>query len=172
MGVTIHFEGKLKSEKDYNEVLLAGQQWAEENEMEYTYFEHTDKLLLRVKGEEEWDYQGSTKGMRIQPDENSDPLVLEFDKDLYLQEYCKTQFAGVDMHVNLIEFLKSIEMHFEALRVFDEGEYWEKNDKEVLLNHIKTCFHQMELAIQNDSALDGPFKVADGRIADLMRVNE
>ena len=136
--------------------------------MDFNYFEENDKLLLRVKDEEECDYNGSTKGIKIQPNENSDPFNLEFDENNYLQEYCKTQFADIQIHIKLINFLKSIESNFEELIVFDEGEFWETESEEILENHIKTCFHQIELAKQNDIALDGPFRIAGGRITDLM----
>lgn len=171
MGVTIHFDGKLKSENNYEAVIQYAKEFAEKNEMEYSYFEEADKLLLRVKDEEEWDYQGLTKGIRIQPHENSDPFNLEFDKDNYIQEYCKTQFASVEIHIMLIDFLESIKSNFEQLNVYDEGEYWETHNVEILENHIKTCFHQIEMAKQNDETLDGPFRIADGRIADLMHTS-
>ncbi|WP_300565129.1 hypothetical protein [Flavobacterium sp.] len=172
MGVTIHFDGKLNNENDYQAVMKSATEFATKNEMEYAFFEEVDKLLLRVKDENEWDYQGMTRGIRIQPHENSDPFNLEFDKDNYIQEYCKTQFAPIETHIKLIEFLESIQSHFDQFNVFDEGEYWETHNTEVLENHIKTCFHQIEMAKQNDASLDGPFRVGDGRIADLMRDSE
>ncbi|OYU78851.1 MAG: hypothetical protein CFE23_16675 [Flavobacterium sp. BFFFF1] len=168
MGVTIHFDGKLKTETDYRIVLKSAQNFAQENEMEYNFFTEANKLLLRVRDEEEWDYQGMTRGIRIQPHENSDPFNLEFDQDNYIQEYCKTQFANVETHIKLIDFLKSIRLHFDQLNVFDEGEYWDTQNVETLENNIKTCFHQIEMAKQNDETLDGPFRIGDGRIADLM----
>ncbi|MFT3796474.1 hypothetical protein [Flavobacterium sp.] len=171
MGVTIHFDGKLKSENDYKTVVEFAIKFAEQNKMDFNLFEEADKLLLRVKDEQDWDYQGFVRGIRIQPHENSDPLNLEFDKDNYIQEYCKTQFADTETHVKLINFLKSIQSNFEQLHVYDEGEYWETQSEEILENHIKTCFHQIELAKQNDETLDGPFRIADGRIADLMHTS-
>ena len=168
MGVTIHFDGKLKSENNYQLIIESAKEFAQQNEMTFNLFHESDKLLLRVRDEKEWDYRGLTRGIRIQPHENSDPLNLEFDEDNYIQEYCKTQFASIETHIKIIDFLESIETNFESLSVFDEGEYWETHDKEILENHVKTCFHQIEMAKQNDETLDGPFRIADGRIADLM----
>ncbi len=170
MGVTIHFEGRLKSEQDYDEVLAKATEFAKQNKMDYKKFAEEDKVLLRVRNNEDWDYKGSTKGIRIEVDENCDPFNLEFDNDNYIQEYCKTQFTDIDNHVKLINFLKTLKSNFEDLNVTDEGEYWETGNRETLINHIKTCFHQMEWAKQNDESLDGPFIVADGRIADLKRI--
>ncbi|MBK6840046.1 MAG: hypothetical protein IPG90_18650 [Bacteroidetes bacterium] len=66
--------------------------------MPYDSISEPLKKLGRVKNEMGWDYEGPTKGVKIQPDQNSDPLWIEFDKDNYIQEYCKTQFAGIDVH--------------------------------------------------------------------------
>ncbi|MBC7722061.1 MAG: hypothetical protein H7068_08560, partial [Pedobacter sp.] len=79
MGVTIHFEGQLKSDADYDKVMMTAKAFAEINAMEFSFFEASEKLLQRVKGEEDWDYLGATKGIIIQPHETSDPLILEFD---------------------------------------------------------------------------------------------
>jgi hypothetical protein len=128
MGVTIHFEGKLKSEGDFEKLIDAAKLFAETNDFEYKLFEDSDKLLQRVKDEEDWDYQGPTKGITIQPDQNSDPLNLEFDKDLYIQEYCKTQFSDLSVHIIVVDFLRQIETYFEILKVDDEAEYWETTD--------------------------------------------
>ncbi len=171
MGVTIHFEGRLKSEEDYDAVMRKATNFAKQNEMDFKQFEEEEKVLLRVKNNEEWDYKGTTRGIRIEPAEDCDPFNLEFDEDNYIQEYCKTQFTDIDNHVKLIDFLTTLKPNFEDLTVTDEGEYYETGNKEILVNHIKTCFHQIEWAKQNDQTLDGPFKIADGRIADLKRVD-
>jgi Asp-tRNA(Asn)/Glu-tRNA(Gln) amidotransferase C subunit len=172
MGVTIHFDGKLKNKTDFEAIMKSAEEFAEKNQMEYSFFEEVDKLLLRVKDEAEWDYQGVTRGIRIQPDENSDPFNLEFDNENYIQEYCKTQFAIFEIHIKLIEFLNSIKSHFDQLNVFDEGEYWNTHNAEILKKNIKNCFDQIEIAKQNDKTLDGPFRIADGRIADLMHTSQ
>ena len=169
MGVTIHFEGRLKTEQDYNEVMSKATEFAEQNRVDYKKFESEEKILLRIRHEQDWDYKGCTRGIRIQLDENCDPFNLEFDKNNFIQEYCKTQFTDVNNHIKIIDFLRSLKPNFDDLAVVDEGEYWETENKETLINHIKTCFHQIEWAKQNDETLDGPYKIADGRIADLKR---
>lgn len=171
MGVTIHFEGKLKSDSDYEKVMLDAKAFAEANKMEHEFFAEEEKLLLRHKEGEEWDYSGPTKGIKIQPDDNTDPLLLEFDRDNYIQEYCKTQFATEDIHIMIVGFLKSIEGYFEKLKVNDEGEYWQTGDTTILQNRIDTCFYQIETLKQNDPTLDGPYKTEGDRIVDLLHTN-
>ena len=169
MGVTIHFSGKLKSPDDFIQAMAISEEFAEANTMPYQYFEEDDKLLLRVKNEEDWDYQGPVKGIRLQPHPNSDPLLLEFDENYIVQQYCKTQFAGASIHLKIIELLRKLESYFENLLVNDEGEYWETNDEAVLQEHLDIIFDKIEDAKKENPNLNGPFRVADGRIVDLMK---
>ena len=84
-GVTINFKGQLNSKRDYDEILKVAQKYADKHEMPYSFFEKENKLLLRVKDEQDWDYLCLTRGIRIQPHVSSDPLNLEFDKDYIIQ---------------------------------------------------------------------------------------
>lgn len=168
MGVTIHFEGQLKSDKDFDVVMTKAKNFASTNDMPYESFSEPFKKLGRVKDDQDWDYEGPTKGLKIQPDENSDPLWLEFDKNNYIQEYCKTQFAGLDIHVQIISLLKEIRSHFIDLQVVDEGEYWDTQDKSLLQNCLDNFFDAVEKAKQENPKLNGPYRLQDGRLIDLM----
>jgi len=167
MGVTIHFEGRLKSAQDLNEVLRKGHELAKRLSQEPVLLDSGKKLLKRIRNEEDWDYEGPVKGIQFSPHINSDPLVLEFDRDHYIQEYCKTQFAGVSTHIKIIEFLRDIEPHFQELQVVDEGEFWESSEIKVLEQKFNDFFDAFEKAIQENPKLKGPFRI-EGRIIDLM----
>lgn len=168
MGVTIHFEGRLRSRDSFETVMAIAKRFALTNGMTYRTFEEADKVLERVKDEEDWDYQGPTMGLIVQPDKNSDPLNLEFDQDLYIQEYCKTQFSDIRIHIIVVDLLRQLEPHFEELKVNDEGEYWDTSDMSILQQHIDKCFKLIEEAKLENSALQGPFRLKNGRIVDLM----
>lgn len=168
MGVTIHFEGQLKSNKDFDSVMAKAKKFADRNDMPYVTFSETLKKLSRVKDEQDWDYEGPTKGIKIQPDENCDPLWIEFDKDNYIQEYCKTQFAGIEVHVLIISLLKETQLHFRILEVIDEGEYWDTEDKSLLQKCFENYFVAVEKAKTENPKLNGPYRLEDGRLIDLM----
>lgn len=168
MGVTIHFEGQLKSDKDFDSVMTKAKNFAKKNGMPHNSFFEPSKKLGRVKNEQDWDYEGSTKGIKIQPDKNSDPLWLEFDKDHYIQEFCKTQFAGINVHLQIISLLKEMQPHFIELEVTDEGEYWNTNDKSLLQECFDHFFDAVEKAKIENSKLNGPYRLQDGRLIDLM----
>ena len=168
MGVTIHFEGKLKSQKDFDEVIEKARDFAKRRSSDIIHLNNDKKLLKRVKDEKDWAYEGTVKGIQIQPHDNSDPLILEFDKDLYIQEFCKTQFSDISTHIDIIQFLRDIESHFDKLSVIDEGEFWETNDIKLLEQKFEDFFVAFDNAIQKNPKLKGPFKMSDGRIVDLM----
>jgi hypothetical protein len=168
MGVTIHFEGRLKTNEDFDAVMKRAREFANEHSSGIVSLDSDRKLLKRVKDEKDWDYEGAVRGIQIQPHENSDPLILEFGKDLYIQEYCKTQFAGVQVHISIVEFLRSIEPFFEKLSVVDEGEFWDTNDIKIVEGKFKDFFAAFESAIRENPKLKGPFRMRDGRIVDLM----
>lgn len=136
--------------------------------MEHSVFEEQNKTLERVKDEKDWDYVGPVTGIRIQPHVNCDPLLLEFDDNYYIQEYCKTQFSPLETHVKIVDFLHVIQPLFEHLIIFDEGEYWETRNIVLLQQHIDNCFIAMDEAKAGNKNLSGPCRLDDGRIVDLM----
>ena len=169
MGVTVHFEGRLRGEQAFADLLRRVEGTANTKTWLTGKFENGEVTLLRVRGDEEgWDYKGPTKGIVIYLHEDCDPVRLEFDRDLYVQEFVKTQFAGVSVHVELIKLLRDIEQFFEELKVEDEGEYWETANETVLADHIRRCDEVItDLTRQNPSA---QVKVRDprGRLMDLI----
>lgn len=171
MGVTIHFEGKLKSEIDLEMVVKISTDYAKQNNMEYLIFDEPYRILQRVKNEREWDYKGPTRGIKIIPDINTDPLWIEFDKDYYVQEFCKTQFAESKIHIKIIELLKRLEPFFHELIVDDEGEYWDTENTETLQEHLDNCFSAIEDAKCRNPNLSGPYRVEGERIVDLIEKN-
>lgn len=170
MGVTIHFQGRLKSQTDYEQVIQKAEAFAVSNNMTYQKFEEDNKLLQRIKDEEEWDYTGAVKGIKIKPNQGCEPLWLEFDRDLYVQDFCKTQFAGIDIHILIVSFLKSIATHFEQLDVNDESEFYETADFSLLEEHYYGFWDAFDNAKAENPKLKGPFFMDNERIVDLMEV--
>lgn len=168
MGVTIHFEGGLGSEVSYEKVVDMSREFALSNGWPCEPIAESFVTLSRVRNEQDWDYEGPTKGVVLQPHENSDPLRLEFDSSLYVQEYCKTQFAPLEVHIQVIELLRRLEPEFAELSVDDEGEYWSRVDRFALEGHFAACLRAMEDQLANDPRLEGPVRGPGGRIFDLV----
>ena len=168
MGITIHFEGTLKDETAYEAVVSETSKLATEMSWPARSIGEEKVTLLRVKGEEDWDYVGPAKGIEIRPHENSDPLRLVFDKELYVQEYIKTQFAPVEIHVAVSNLLKRLEPYFERFEVTDEGEYYDTNDFEKLKDNIQWCYKGLDEYLGQEDKYYGPVRSADGRIIDVL----
>ena len=168
MGVTVHFEGSLASEGSLKRVVEIAQAFASARDWSVAPIEEAKVKLQRVRCEEDWDYEGPTRGIALQPHANSDPLRLEFDSELYVQEYCKTQFAPLAIHVQVIELLRSIQSEFVKLTVEDEGEYWETSEESRLAEHLNVCFTALDEHIEKDPTLMGPVRAPSGRILDLV----
>lgn len=52
------------------------------------------------------------QGVEVLPHPDCDPVRLEFDEDLHIQEFTKTRFAGAATHVEVIELLRRIAPFF------------------------------------------------------------
>jgi hypothetical protein len=121
-----------------------------------------------MRNEREHDYTGPTRGIVLYPHKNSEPLRLEFDRDLFMQDYTKTQFAPIEVHVKMIRLLKEIAPQFVELVVEDEGEYWDTEDVDALARNLETCFRAMRVLLSSNPDLQGPVHLPSGRIADVV----
>lgn len=168
MSITIHFEGTLKDDTAYEAVISEASKFAAEMSWSARPINEEKVTLLRVKDEEDWDYVGPAKGIEIQPHENSEPLHLVFDKELYVQDYIKTQFAPVEVHVAVSNLLKRLETYFERFEVTDEGEYYDTNDLEKLKDNVEWCYKGLDEYLDQEDKYYGPVRSADGRIIDVL----
>lgn len=168
MGVTIHYSGKLRDEASLDTVVRTARDFAEERGWPCKAYKSKMKTLERVIDEKPVDYTGPVMGLRIHPHEDCEPVQLEFDKDFYMQEYVKTQFAPPKVHIGIVKLLRTVSKHFEMFDVDDEGEYWQTSDRQILIEHFENVFHGIDEAVAADPSLSGPYRMDDGRIVDLM----
>lgn len=169
MGITVHFEGRLLGEAAYLAVISMAEKFSSARGWRAEKFAVTSATLARVRDEQDWDYVGPTKGIELHSHPSCEPIRLEFDKDLYIQEYTKTQFAPIQVHIDLISLLKNISSHFSSLDVIDEGEYFETGREDFLNGHRERCNEILEEHLSNDPTLKGPVRLPSGRIADIIR---
>jgi len=168
MGVTIHFYGRLKNKESLEEVITIASGFAAERGCEVINLDSEKKRLIRVKDGKQSDYECPVRGIQFHPDENCDPFVLEFDDDLYIQQFCKTQYAGISTHVEAIQLLRDIEPCFETFVVLDEGDFWETSDISTLEQRFETNFAAAEEMKKENPKLKGPIRLMNGRILDLI----
>jgi hypothetical protein len=141
MGVTIHIDGKLLGASEYDALLV--REFASSPRWPMEEIREAQRVLERVRNEQDWDYIGLTRGIVVYPHDNAEPLRFEFDDNLYIQEYCKTQFAGPSVHVSIVELMRLLQPLFETLWVQDEVEYWDTSDLSLLSQHM----HRVDVVI-------------------------
>lgn len=173
MGVTIHYKGKLINAAAYDSLIETAKQYALLKEWLTETIENREVKLLRVDDmEQDSDYTGPTQGVTLYPHEDCEPTRLEFDRDFYIQEYTKTQFAGTLVHIQVVEFLRKIEPHFDCLAVEDEGEFWDTQDEGILASHIASVNSVIEEYRRKDPRNEIKVKTPDGRIVDLINYDQ
>lgn len=168
MGITIHFEGRLKNVSSLDAVLALTRRFCDEHSWPYEPINESRATLKRVRNEKDWDYVGPTKGITVQPHESSEPFRLEFDRDLYLQEYTKTQFAPIEVHMELVSLLRELAPHFANLDVCDEGEFYETNNLVTLEGHFNRCFELLDEYLLQQDKYYGPIRLESKRIVDVV----
>ena len=168
MGVTIHFEGRLKDEASFAAAVEVARRFSDDHQWPCQLIDEARVTLKRVRDEQPWDYTGPARGLGIQPHENSEPFRLEFDRDLYVQEYIKTQFAPIEVHVQIVELLNLLKPLFEDLQVFDEGEYFDTGDLALLTRYRTDCSRVFDRCLAKGKH-SGPVRLESGRIVDLIR---
>ena len=168
MGVTIHFEGQVKGPTAYSLLIDEIREFGASHAWPLEELPLSDRCLKRVRDEKDCDYSGPTFGIVLSPHPNCDPLRFEFDKDFYIQEFVKTQFAGAETHVAIIELLRRIQPFFDGFRVVDEGDFWDRADETVLEQHIERCNNVLRNLLAKNPKAKGPIRLPNGRIGDYM----
>jgi hypothetical protein len=169
MGVTIHFKGQLRDEDAYLRVINAATSFATERGWPSEPIKSEQIKLLRVTDDEQdWDYVGPVKGIALYPGEDCEPVRLEFDAELYMQEHTKTQFAGVTTHVQVLNLFKAIKPLFRDLKVEDEHKYWVTGDVRILSEHMNRIQEVIDEELAKNPRARAKIKTPSGRIVDLM----
>ena len=128
-GVSISYEGTLKSSESYNELVNFLVEFANRNEFALKVYRDTQCHLNRWNnfGEVIDRYEGESKGIMIFLSNNYEsdfPLNFEFDDNLYLSESIETQNLTLDNHILITEMLQKVSCFFETFSVVDSGGYW------------------------------------------------
>ena len=153
-GVTIHFEASAKSADDVPQVLKMAAAYAKERGWKLEQTPAAD---------------GKTVGIVLHPHIMSEPVWLQFGDDLVLRDSVKTQFAGADVHIEIVRLFDALKPILKSLVIVDEGEYWEKRDRALLENRLNQVRESLKQLKREEPAMYGPIKLKDGRIVDMIR---
>ena len=168
-GVTIHYEGKAKNRAAIARVLDIAR--AEAHRLNWAVAEaNVDSAqLTRIVNETEQPYKGRLTGVVIRPHALCEPLYIQFGRDLFLQDYVKTQFAGAEVHAAVVGLLRKIAPYFEHFDVMDEGEYWDTNDRVALKNHLAFTDKTIAAIVTRNPRARVRVKTPEGRFIDIIQ---
>lgn len=121
MGVTIHYAGQLRDTERLSEVQITAENYAHAYGWEY-----------RSLGPE----SDSLGGFVVFPHSDCEPLEIRFGRRNRFSNWVKTQFAGPEIHVQIVDFLFRIKPILGRLGVKDEGEFWNSGDRDTLCWHM------------------------------------
>ena len=138
MGLSIHYSGNIKDKEIIDQLIeevsdvaktlgwsshvfndddIKGISFApKKSEPVFLTFNREGKMIspLNIKHKEDYDKRYS-------------------DKDLIFTEHTKTQYAGIDGHIAIIDFLQHLsKKYLKNFKLTDEGYYWETSDKNLL----------------------------------------
>lgn len=168
-GVTVHYEGTASSPDAVVKILAAVTAFAKKRNWKVEDASATAGRLQRVIDEKDKDYEGRITGVVVRISDSCEPLHFQFGDDLFMQDHVKTQFAGAEVHIQIVELLESLRPHFKRIDVNDEGEYWNTHDKAVLERHIGKINSVIEDIKKKNPRAQGPLRMKSGRITDVVQ---
>lgn len=180
MGISIHYQGKLKSIKLIPSLCEEIADIATDMSWKYQIMDGDLEKENTAYFSEDGEIKGHLplKGIIVNIHPKCESLSLLFDNQARLSSLIclisnikgeekgriislKTHFAPIEVHITIIKLLKYIKAKYMTeLKVSDEGEYWEKEDPKLLqekrdflnkkLNDIGEAFRSLE-KIDNES---------------------
>ena len=168
-GVTINYEGSAKDSNAIGAILSEATSFGKGRGWRVEPVAKDKVELERVIDEKTSKYTGALRGIILYPHDMCEPVHIEFGSDMFMQDFVKTQFAGANIHVAVIDLLRHLKSYFASLKVDDEGEYWETSDKAKLEKHIATVNRTLDDIKREKPSARGPVKLKDGRIADVIQ---
>jgi hypothetical protein len=155
MGVTIHYAGQLRDPRRIEELLA--------------FVENSSNQLgwpFEVTRDEA---DGRPMGFVVRPHPDCEPLEIEFGSRYRFSNWVKTQFAGPDIHIEVVRFLRQIKSIIGRLGVRDEGEYWSTESLEALNWHIDQINELIAEMAAERPGTRTMVKEPTGRIVDLIQ---
>lgn len=138
MGIVIHYRGRLADPASRGALLARAAASAEGLGWRVEPVDEPHAAYSRSvpaedpDDDEETEHVGPLVGFRAWPHEGCDPFHLVFDADGVVQDYCKTQFAPLEVHLDVVAWMRSLQPDLVWEDVADEGEAWPDGDRAAL----------------------------------------
>ncbi len=162
MGVTIHYRGKLKSPDLVTPLMDEVEEICISNNWHYQLLTDSQPSNADLSDpflSDEYDtdfendnFQGDLRGITFEPHEESETVTFLFDtegvlrsifsgifkkKGKYTWCFVKTQFAGMDTHIRIINLMAYLKKkYFKKFEIHDDGGYYPDNNTKELQSRI------------------------------------
>jgi hypothetical protein len=148
MGVAIHYRGQLATIQDARALVA-------------TAFREAKRYGWQTR-------ELAPFGAVVLPVEKCDPLEFQPDEKLVVDSFVKTQFAGPDVHIQVVQFLRSLAGHFAEWDVEDEGEFYEFGDRKLLQQHMEAFDKALADHLKDNPGSRGSVRLPSGRWVDVI----
>jgi hypothetical protein len=170
MGITIHYRGRLGQKVKARELYIFASLICKEKGWEISGFAETEGEAMLDHPDGEIPYTGKLSTFAITLHENCEQLTFQVTADGYFKNWCKTQFAPLEVHRGIVDMFSQLKIKLGELVIQDEGGYWETRNAEALEERIVKCFLEMQNTKDEDPGYYGPIKSSEnGRITDLVK---
>lgn len=134
MGLSIHYRGNIKNEKLIDPLIEEVKDICESLDWEYDVFDDdTFKGISFAPNDCEPVFLTFNKIKQL-----SSPILYQYDIEPATIISVKTQFAGTDAHIAIINLFRYLEnLYFDNFHMDDEGNYWESGDEAALQLQFK-----------------------------------
>jgi len=150
MGVTIHYVGKAKDSKSAGAAL---------------------QQLETIARAKRWFFQRSStkkKAARVLIHPKCDPIHIEFNSKLRIDDFVKTQFAPLGVHLIVLKVLEDLRPHFSSLTIEDEGGYLENRSRADLKKNRDAFSKALKKHLKEHPNAQGPVMLPSGRWVDVI----
>ena len=103
----------------------------------------------------------------MHPHLDCEPFTLGPDENGIIENWVKTQFAGPEIHIQILDFLSRIAPYFDTFAVEDEAEFWETQDRTVLEGHFSQINAVLRNMMEENPNARLQLRMPSGRIVDL-----
>jgi hypothetical protein len=155
MGVTIHYAGQFTQPSRMSELLDFVKTFADSHQWGFQ--------ILPQKSND------SRRGFILLPHPDCEPIAIDFGARSRFSSWVKTQFAGPQVHIEIIRFLRQLQPIMGRLGVRDEGEFWTTGNEEILRRHMATINELIAEETAKNPTARSRVRTPDGLIIDLIQ---
>jgi hypothetical protein len=153
MGITIHYAGQLRDPANLENLIAIVRDRSEKAGWGFALLPYA---------------VGDLQGFVVHPHPDCEPLEFRFGKRNRFSSWVKTQFAGPEIHIQIVRLLQEIKPVIGRLGITDEGEFWQTGSEETLRWHMNHINELIASYIAENADIQTKVRTPDGRIIDLI----